>query len=189
MGGGTRRGGGSDQFKSAFGDMLAQQQDSGAMKPSSRGGLFGSGMDGNEFVDVLTRAAALAQGDYGSAAQISSLIAKPKRDQQKRDEDFEDWKRQYDYQVENAKPVNNDTVADYEYIRQNLGEEAARTFLQNKADPPQYRQGPDGQFYRIATTAPPPITEDDWNSAQPIGGPAAPPPATFPGQPPRRRNR
>lgn len=180
MGGGRNRGG-SDGFKSAFGDMLTQQQDSGAMRPSGgSGGLFGSGKSGEDWVNILSRAAALAQGDYGSAVQIGQLIDQPRRRQQKRDEDFQDWQRQYDYQVDHAKPVNNDTVADYEYIRQNLGEDAAKQFLQNKADPPQYRQGPDGQFYRIETkpTGPlPTFTEDDWNSA---GGAGSSTPRTFP---------
>lgn len=193
MGSGSRRGGRSDQFKSAFGDMMTQNQDSGMAGPAKRGGLFGSGMGGEDFINVLTRAAALAQGDYGGAAQIGQLIGKPKRDQQKRQEDFEDWRKQYDYQVENAKPVNNDTVADYEYIRQNLGEDAAKQFLQNKADPPQYRQGPDGQFYRISPTqgpaaSPPTFTDDDWNSGTPLGG-AGSGQQGFPGQPPRRRYR
>lgn len=44
--------------------------------PKKRGGLFGSGMDGQEWIDVLTRAAALAQGDYGGAAEIGNGMAK-----------------------------------------------------------------------------------------------------------------
>lgn len=134
--------GGSDRFREAFADVPG----------AKKGGIFGSGVGGEDFVNILTRAAALSQGDYGGAAQIGSLIRKPQIDRQKREDEFADWKRQYDYQTEHAKPVNNDTVADYEYIRQNLGEEAAKTFLQNKADPPQYRQGPDGQFYRVSPT-------------------------------------
>jgi hypothetical protein len=165
----------------------------GGPKPAGKGGLFGSGMSGDDWLNVLTRAAALAQGDYGGAAQIGQLVGKPARDKAKREDDFEDWRKQWDYQTEHTKPVNNDTVADYEYIRQNLGEEAAKQFLQNKADPPQYRQGPDGQFYRIsptqapAATTPPDFTDDDWNSGTPLGGAGSGQPG-FPGQPPRRRN-
>ena len=196
MGSGFGRGrqmAGSPEFKSAFADMSAANRDAGMGGPDKRGGLFGSGMGGEDFINILTRAAALAQGDYGGAAQIGQLIGKPKRDQQKRQEDFEDWRKQYDYQVENAKPVNNDTVADYEYIRQNLGEEAAKQFLQNKADPPQYRQGPDGQFYRISPTqgAAPQQNFDpaEWEPFDPQaqGGAPATPARTFPAPPPRRR--
>lgn len=198
MGGGRNKGG-SPEFKSAFADIRAGNQDAG-IAPAKRGGLFGSGigndLNGEDFINALTRAAALAQGDYSGAAQIGSLIGKPKRDLQKREDEFSDWKRQYDYQLENAKPVNNDTVADFEYIRQNLGEDAAKQFLQNKADPPQYRQGPDGQFYRISptqgasptTSAPPAFTDDDWNSGTPLGG-AGPGQQGFPGLPPRRNYR
>lgn len=76
-------------------------------------------------------------------------------DQQRRAADrvqgLQDWVAKQEWERENPKPVNNDTVADYQFIVQNLGEEAGKEFLRNKANPPQYRQGPDGQFYRIDT--------------------------------------
>ncbi len=68
--------------------------------------------------------------------------------------------------------AQNDTAADYEFWKQHMSPEQFQAWVQNKADPPQYRQGPDGQFYRITpqTMQPPPITEDDWNKGQPMGG-------------------
>lgn len=70
------------------------------------------------------------------------------------------------------KPPQNDTAADYEFWKQHMSPEQFQAYVQNKADPPQYRQGPDGQFYRITPQAmqPPPISEDDWSKGQPVGG-------------------
>lgn len=74
------------------------------------------------------------------------------------------------YKQAHPDPVNNDTAADYAFWQQHMTPKQFNTWVQNKADPPQYRQGPDGQFYRIApTAAPKPVTMDDWNSAKPIG--------------------
>jgi hypothetical protein len=49
---------------------------------------------------------------------------------------FSLWERQQEYKRANPEPINNDTVADFEYIRQQLGEEAARSYLRNKTLPP-----------------------------------------------------
>lgn len=89
----------------------------------------------------------------------------------KRDTDWQDWVRKQEYERANPAPVNNDTVADYEFIRQNLGDEAAAEFLKNKANPPQYRQGPDGAFYRIDTSGTAPPTKP-VGRLTPIGGDA-----------------
>ena len=67
---------------------------------------------------------------------------------------------------------NNDTVADWEFYQQKLAPDEFERWKQNRIDPPQYRQGPDGQSYRIPPTTPPRISEDDWNSGQPVGGPS-----------------
>lgn len=67
---------------------------------------------------------------------------------------------------------NNDTVADYNFWKQTLPPEQFQKWLQNKIDPPQYRQGGDGRFYRIdiADGPLPTFTDDDWNKGQPLGG-------------------
>lgn len=95
-----------------------------------------------------------------------------------RETDWSDWLRKAEWERDNPKPTSNDTVADYEFIRQRLGEEAGNTYLRNKADPPRYALGQDGQYYRIDTPTPAkpvgkltPITE---------GGPSQPATATFP---------
>jgi hypothetical protein len=76
-------------------------------------------------------------------------------DQQQRAAEYADFVRRHEYERANPKPINNDTVADYEFIRQTLGDEQAQEFLRNKANPPVYRVGPDGAFYRVDTAAPP----------------------------------
>ncbi len=75
---------------------------------------------------------------------------------------------------------NNDTVADWEFYKQQLAPDEFERWKQNRIDPPQYRQGPDGQFYRISPTTPPRISEDDWNNGRPIGGPSQPATGGFP---------
>lgn len=74
-------------------------------------------------------------------------------DQQQRDlqrrQGLEDWVAKQEWGRANPKPVNNDTVADYQFIVDKLGPDAGEEFLRNRANPPQYRQGPDGRFYRI----------------------------------------
>lgn len=70
------------------------------------------------------------------------------------------------------KEPNNDTVADYNFWKQTLSPQQFERWLQNRIDPPEYRQGRDGRFYRIDTADGPlaPVTDDEWNSASPMGG-------------------
>jgi hypothetical protein len=75
--------------------------------------------------------------------------------QRRRADEYADWQKQQEWERANPKPSSNDTVADFNFISQNLGAEAAQEFLRNKANPPAYRVGPDGQFYRVdVATAP-----------------------------------
>ena len=90
------------------------------------------------------------QGPYMQSLQAEQERAAQARDRaQDRQDRMTDWRQQFDYERANPKPTNNDTVADYDFLRKNLGDDAAKTFLQNKANPPVYRQGPDMQFYRV----------------------------------------
>ena len=100
--------------------------------------------------------------------------------QRQRTDSMADWIAKQQYEAANVKPTNNDTVADYEFIRSNLGEEAAKLFLQNKADPPQYRQGPDGQFYRVDTSQGAAPTKP-VGKLTPLGGAATPATPPFKG--------
>lgn len=167
-----------------------------------RGGLFGAspamqpamtaeaapmapknGFDWSKLIGVLGDSLSIAGG--GQAQYVPNLIDQRNRRQaqdyaeqtyqRRRGDEMTDWQAKQQWERNNPKPANNDTVADFEYIKSILGEENAKKMLMNKVDPPQYRQGPDGQFYRINTTpggGVPTFTEDDWNKGTPVtGGP------------------
>lgn len=76
--------------------------------------------------------------------------------QRDRADDYADFQQRERFKASLPRPAaNNDTVADFQFIRQTLGDEAAQEFLRNKANPPAYRVGPDGQFYRVDVATPP----------------------------------
>lgn len=81
--------------------------------------------------------------------------------QLRRADDNADWYARQEWERRNPKPINNDTVADYEFWRSKLSPEQFSAYVQNKIDPPQYRQGLDGRFYRmeIAPSLPPAPTK------------------------------
>lgn len=64
------------------------------------------------------------------------------------------WEYQQEYERANPKPVNNDTVQDYEFIRQTIGDDAARKYLENKASPPRLIQLPDGRWQYVDNQQP-----------------------------------
>lgn len=165
--------------QSGFAPMNTGFQAPAAKKPGffSQGGV-GRGIAG-AIGDVLLQRGGNAPM-YGPAMQQQNrLMQQQEQAEQQRQQEREDfiWKSQYERA--NPKPVNNDTVADYDFIRRTLGDKAAQQMLQNKVDPPQYRQGTDRQFYRISGQQGPlpTFTDDDWNKA---GGQTANPSATFP---------
>jgi len=136
-------------------------------------GFFGKG---GGFVDLLGAIGDTFSPDgpmyYPQKQRQNELMQRERMAEQQRMQGREDFIFEREYDRANPKPVNNDTVADFEYIKNILGEDAAKKMLQNKVNPPQYRQGADGRFYRIDTveSAPPTFTDDDWNKGQPVGG-------------------
>lgn len=93
--------------------------------------------------------------------------------QQRRQWENDDWRQRYEYELAHPKPTNNDTAADYAFWQQHLSPEQFETWVQNRVDPPQYRQGADGQFYRVQTapqTLPPDTLPADFD----FGGAATP---------------
>lgn len=136
--------------------------------------LFGQGWEDKAFA-----IGGLLQGDQGAAAQaMRESQMKPLLEQQKRQAEYEDFVRKEKWKRANPTAPNNDTVADYEFIRQTLGEDEAQKFLKNKANPPLWRQGPDGQFYPMATGT---VPTAPVGRLTPIdGGPQVVPAANFP---------
>lgn len=117
-------------------------------------GLFGSGT-------VQTILGAIGDGliAYGGGAPTfaNTILAQREREGQakaqqeqaeaKRAADWEDWQRKFDYERDNPKPSTNDTVADYEFLRQQLGDDAAKQYLRNMGDPMVTVPLPNGQVY------------------------------------------
>lgn len=65
--------------------------------------------------------------------------------EQSRAAEWQDWVKQQEYLRANPKPVNNDTVADYNFIRETLSDDDAKSYLRNKTLPPPFVQkNPDG---------------------------------------------
>jgi len=64
--------------------------------------------------------------------------------QQQQDEQAQ-WLARQEYERANPKPINNDTVADFDFISRTLGPEAAKRFLTNKTEaPPLVQHNADG---------------------------------------------
>lgn len=109
---------------------------------------------------------------------------------QQRQAERDDWVWKQEYARAHPTPVNNDTINDFNFYK-GLNDEDRAIFHQMK---PRYVQGPDGQFYPVAVgpaapTAPPAITEDDWNRGTVMGGGAGNGAGSFPipsGNPLRR---
>ncbi len=97
--------------------------------------LIGSALrdnsDGSQIVDYL--------------AQKRAMQMAPLQAQAQRQAKFDDWRQQYDYEMAHPKPVNNDTERDLAWYKTLSPEDRALYHQMH----PQYRQGPDGQFYRI----------------------------------------
>lgn len=170
----------------------------GLMGQQRRGGLFGAtpamqsamtaqaapmapkkGFDWGKLIGVLGDSLSIAGG--GQAQFVPNMIDQRNRRQaqdyaeqtyqRRRGDEMQDWQAKQQWEIANKQPVNNDTVNDFNWYK-NLSEQDRAIYHRMK---PEYRQGPDGKFYRIevAPTGPAPtFTEDDWNKGTPVtGGP------------------
>lgn len=131
------------------------------MQPQKKPGL-GTRLLGQGWEEKVAALGGLLRGDPNAVGNYQAL-QQHRADQAealrqaslKPEAEFQDWVRRQQWERANPKPTNNDTVADYEFIRQQLGDEEAEKFLRNRADPPRYVQGPDGQFYPVQTVQTP----------------------------------
>jgi hypothetical protein len=112
--------------------------------PKPRAGMFGSGK-GNigEILSAAINGYLAAGGN--PAGQMGLQMLHQRRQQaaeqeqygQRREDEFQDWVRKQAYQSANPSPVNNDTVADYNFWKQTLPPQQFNTWLENKINPPQ----------------------------------------------------
>lgn len=70
-----------------------------------------------------------AKSQKSAAEQAEAMYARRRADENA------DWQSRADYERDNPKPVNNDTVADYNFILQNQGKAAADLYLKSRYDP------------------------------------------------------
>lgn len=157
-----------DAVDTPFGGQPAQQK---------RGGFLGSGYDGEDIMSILLRAAAIAQGDLGAGAHFGQNIgararaeAEAAAQRQAALQDYE-AKRQIDQRYE--EPPDPPAILRNLEAFQNFTPEQRRGFEEYQAlVNPRYMTGADKLPYQT-NAAPPVITDDDWNSGQPLGGGAS----------------
>lgn len=170
----------------------------GNMPRIPEGGFFSEGGTGRTIAGVLGDALMTLGGGrpiYGPQMARRQEFERQSEleDQRYRRRLGDEWRmflNKSEYERANPKPVNNDTVADYNFIVERLGPEAGKAFLENKTLPPPFVQkNPDGTstiypqgLPRAATPAAPApgAIEDgyrfkggnpaDPNSWEPVGG-------------------
>lgn len=146
-----RRRGGIFGASVATPDMTATQQPLAPAKPKFFGeGGVGRAIAGN-IGDFLLQYSGM-QPIYQPAVQQRQAMA---YDQQQRERSrLADWQDKIafaEWERRNPKPVNNDTINDYRFITETLGEDAGKQYLQNLADGPPVAvdvANPDGSVTR-----------------------------------------
>lgn len=97
----------------------------------------------NRIIGIIGDALAGAAGQPGMYAQNNYARQREERRraeieaqyERQRSDSWADFVRKAEYERANPKPVNNDTVADYNFIASQLGPEEANQYLRNRADP------------------------------------------------------
>jgi hypothetical protein len=160
------------------------------MPQPKKAGMFGSG--GPQWVEAVQAALAGALAARGNpAGQMGLQMLQQKRQQaaeqeqygQRREDDFQDWVRKQAYQSANPSPVNNDTVADYNFWKQTLPPERFNQWLENKINPPQLMNIPGVGVVSVPRQGGPQAPQAPVGKLTPIdeGGPAPQGPGGFPG--------
>lgn len=153
--------------------------------PKKKGGFFGGDLDVNPKLAALSQIfASLGRSKVSPAFQLA--LMQKRREQQLQDAETNRQNAMRDFyakkQWEMANPQPTEYERNYDYIARTQGPEAANTYIGNKIDPPVWRQGADGRFYRVDNVQPSPaqgITEDQWNAGTPYNGGGATSPGNF----------
>lgn len=114
-----------------------------------KGGMFGAGKaDIGQAIQAALYGALAARGNPAGVMGLQMLQQKrqqameAQQHQQRREDDFQDWVRKQAYQAANPSPVNNDTVADYNFWQGVLPPDQFQQYVANKVNPPQYMNIP-----------------------------------------------
>lgn len=106
-------------------------------------------------------------------ARAQELAERQRMASAERENDWADWLKKKEWERDNPEPRVNDTVADFEWFK---GLSPADRALYEQMRPV-YRQGPDGQFYRVQPQQDAPDTlPADFD----FGGPTPPASGGFP---------
>lgn len=146
----------------------------GLLAPRRRGGLFGSAVQSPQMAAPMTappekpkffgeggvgRAIAGNIGDfllqYSGMQPIYAPVMQQRQAAQQaemqRQQGLADWVAKQEYEAAHPKPINNDTINDYQFIAERLGPDAAQNYLKTIADGPPVAvdvAGPDGSVTR-----------------------------------------
>lgn len=148
----------------------------GAMDPNKQAMTKRPGFDKNMIIGMIGDTLSTLGGGQGvympamlqQQQQDAEIRARLQAAMEARKAKREDFVFEQDYQRDNPKPVNNDTINDFNWFK-TLSDADKALYRQMK---PEYRQGPDGRFYPVETAQGPmpTFTDDDWNKGQPVGG-------------------
>jgi hypothetical protein len=114
--------------------------------PEMPSGMFGAGkrkFDAAGLGQALIGGYLAGRGNPGGNAILGMMSQRQQQAmqeqqyQQRRGDQFEDWVKQQAWQRANPNPVNNDTVADYNFWKQTLPPKQFEQWLESKVNPPQ----------------------------------------------------
>lgn len=137
----------------------------GQMAQQARAGL-GTRLLGQGWEEKVNALGGLLRGDPNAVGNYQALQqhradqAQALRQQSlKRDQDWQDWVRKEQYKAQNPGPATPTELSRLYAERDALPPDDPRRAvyeqrIENVANPPLWRQGPDGQFYRVETAQP-----------------------------------
>lgn len=116
-----------------------------APQPQRSGANRIVGIIGDALAGAAGQPGMYAQNNYARQREERRLAEMQAQYERQRGDSWADFVRRSEYERANPKPVNNDTVADFNFIVERLGPEAGKSFLENKTLPPPFVQkNPDG---------------------------------------------